>query len=72
LKQTPHKIRAAAAGEPQSAEEAMDFGYEKQAGIEPVCPCIFLGFLQHQIDEISAMKPLLPAEVALFIQRPYA
>jgi hypothetical protein len=31
-----------------------------------------LGFLQAQFEEITAIKPPVPAEVALFIHSPYA
>jgi len=33
---------------------------------------VFLGFLQQQFEEITAMKHSVLAEVALFIHRPYA
>jgi hypothetical protein len=40
--------------------------------MEPVWQCIFPGFLQQKLEEITAMKPPVLAEVALFIHRPYA
>ena len=66
-----YKIRAAAAGDPQFAEEAMDFDPKHEQELNHLSAPL-LGSLQAQIEENYRDKHPVPAEVALFIHRPYA